>query len=428
MTAFSKKKILVIHSQQPWNQYAGAENNINDSEQFWMRKLVEEIASELKTTGHDIRVGPVGDAKSNYQTNVTWANLPENADADLLISAHSNATGLSEARAQGANGIGIYHHPKSAIGAELARKLLPFLKPVSAQGNAYIKTIEVAEVASTKPPALLVEHEFHDWRGSSTSGGSNWLRSSENRLKIARAYRAFVVSIWGDDEEPPAPIPQTEAKFKFGQVSGQLARFGGLQDDSPRRGEFLRNRMDCSLYSLTEVNEENRKAIIKELPGYKTYPVKCVAVMWDSRVWAYTMRADADSITFGTEIHGAIRVEVIHMATGLKMDVIAIHVLPSVVADLEEKQACIRKALSKLYRKGAPTIFAGDFNTGTVDSILKPAGFLRATPKVDTMDISGEQKMDAVFMTPEIEQRGFYLINPGPITDHMNWIVKGGLK
>lgn len=194
---FQKKKILVIHSQQPSNQYAGGAAGIGDSEQFWMRKLAQEVFDLLAATGHDVRLGPKGTASSTYQTNVTWANKAENADADLLISLHSNATGKSEAQAKGTVGLGAYHHPNSPKGAAFTKSALPFLKPVSAKGKVYIDTLTVAEVASTKPPAVLFENEYHDWQGSPTEGGANWIRDDATRTRLAMAYRDWIVSMWG---------------------------------------------------------------------------------------------------------------------------------------------------------------------------------------------------------------------------------------
>ena len=200
--AFSKKTILIIHSQQAGNQYAGGGTGVNDSEQYWMRKLAEEIVAQLKTTGHDVRLGPTGTASSTYRENVAWVNRKENRGADLLISCHSNATAKA---GDAPKGIGVYHHPSSTKGKAFAEKLVPFLKPVSATGRVYRSTITVAEVASTTPPALLVEHEFHDWRG-----GAAWIRDPKNRTALAKAYRSYIVDMWGSQNAPaPVVYPKT---------------------------------------------------------------------------------------------------------------------------------------------------------------------------------------------------------------------------
>ena len=241
----TKRKILVIHSQQPANQYAGGGTGVNDSEQYWVRKLAEEIVSQLCTTGHEIKLGPTGTASSAYAENVAWANKAENADADLLISCHSNAS-TDHAHNKG---IGVYHHPNSTKGKAFAAALLPFLKPASASGRVYQSTITVAEVASTKPPALLVEHEYHDWTGTATTGGAEWIRNAANRTALAKAYRAFVVAQFGDLSTPappptptPAPTPDPPAKMSTTEIHGRL--LAGLEKGQGKRAALLKAYAD----------------------------------------------------------------------------------------------------------------------------------------------------------------------------------------
>ena len=40
MTLYTRKKILLIHSQQPANQYSGGAEGVIDSEQHWMRRSI----------------------------------------------------------------------------------------------------------------------------------------------------------------------------------------------------------------------------------------------------------------------------------------------------------------------------------------------------------------------------------------------------
>ena len=60
---------------------------------------------------------------------------------------------------------------------------------------------------------------------------------------------------------PPAEPIERSRRFRFGQANLQAERFGGVDDSSPRRGEFLRDEMNCSIYALCEVSEEARNAI-----------------------------------------------------------------------------------------------------------------------------------------------------------------------
>lgn len=242
--AFTQKTILIIHSQQPTNQYSGGGTGVNDSEQYWMRKLAEEIVAELKTTGHDVRLGPTGTSKSTFRENVAWVNKSANAGADLMVSCHSNATSTSGDKPVG---IGVYHHPSSSKGRALAEKLVPFLKPVSATGRVYRSTIMVSEVSETKPPALLVEHEFHDY-----TTGADWIRKASNRTGLAKAYRKWVVSMWGEKTATPVPVVYPATTTLQGRIlffremhrDPELAKAlkqyydKGAKWDSPRWAEF----------------------------------------------------------------------------------------------------------------------------------------------------------------------------------------------
>ena len=234
---------------------------------------------------------------------------------------------------------------------------------------------------------------------------------------------------------PPSNVVSgtKDAAFRFGQANLQAERFGGIDDDSLRRGEFLSSKLGCSVYALSEVSERARNATRTALGGrdrWKTFPVGYVAVVWDSTKWDYTGH---DEVTFGTDYHGAVRAELKHRSNGRRMDVVAIHVRPNAsftgtdAEKLKKKQEDIRKGLA-LVRKGVPTVFAGDFNTSTAEKVILPAGFIRATPNVDTGDAAGDQKLDAVFITPDLVKRDHALVDAGSVSDHKCWVYNGTLK
>jgi len=226
---------------------------------------------------------------------------------------------------------------------------------------------------------------------------------------------------------PPAEPIEHVRKFRFGQANLQAERFGGLDNSSRRRGEFLRDEMRCSIYALCEVSEEARNAIrdVLDASRYKVFPIGLVCVMWDSDKWQHGGKKAVD---FGTPLHGAIRVSLEDLGgSGLKMDVISIHVRPGAITNLAGKQADIKKAMNKLFREGVPTIVAGDFNTRTAFDIIEPFGFVRFTRRVDTVNEPGDQRVDAVFVTPGLELRGKEQVDPGTVSDHKTWVVKGTL-
>lgn len=228
-------------------------------------------------------------------------------------------------------------------------------------------------------------------------------------------------------EAPQVPPSQRERKFRFGQANLRAERFGGIDDDSLRRGEFLRDKLDCSVYALSEVSERARNAIRAVLGAerFKVFPVGFVCVLWDSQKWQH---AGKKAVDFGTPIHGAIRVTLDDLqGSGLTMDVISMHVRPKAIASLAGQQSDIRKAMDALRRTGVPTLVAGDFNTGTAFDIIEPFGFIRSTESVDTVNNPGTQRLDAVFLTPDVQFREANLVDPGSVSDHKVWEVKGTL-
>lgn len=259
------------------------------------------------------------------------------------------------------------------------------------------------------------------------------------RGDTVQALRLALTAPASNETETPGPVePEavigpvaeqtaTERDFRFGQANLHAERFGGPERSTPNRGEFLRDVMKCSIYALCEISEEGRDAI-REVLGMDrvlTFPVGLVCVMWDARKWKHRGRK---VVAFPTPVHGAVRVTLDDtLGSGLSMDVISVHIRPGAVTDLAGKQADIRKALT-LVRDGVPTIIAGDWNTATAFDLMKPKGFVRATPKVDTLNAVGEQRLDAVFVTPDLTIRGSKLIDPGGISDHKVWIYQGTLK
>ena len=83
--------------------------------------------------------------------------------------------------------------------------------------------------------------------------------------------------------------------------------------------------------------------------------------------------------------------------------------------------------MNGLYRRGVPTMVAGDFNTGTAFDIVEPFGFVRSTRSVNTLNEPGDQRLDAVFITPELQFLDKELLDPGNVSDHKVWVVKAKL-
>ena len=227
----------------------------------------------------------------------------------------------------------------------------------------------------------------------------------------------------------PPPSPEEQGMFRFGQANLRAARFGGLPDASNARADFLKSKLNCSLYALSEVSEAARTAIDKRLGAarWQLHPEGYVCNLWDSVKWTH---AGKRAVSFGTGVHGAVCTVLTHRPTGRRLDVISLHVRPrdsfgqgaSDATVAAGKAGDVERAL-RLLAKDVPTIIAGDFN-GSATDILTAAGLRRATPIVDTYDgKDGRQALDQVWITTGLEVRGHTLVPSGTVSDHSAWVV-----
>lgn len=238
---------------------------------------------------------------------------------------------------------------------------------------------------------------------------------------------------------PPAETPQPPTgvlDFVLLQANLQAERFGGLPDRSTVVGEWLKETGNASMMALCEVSETRRDAIrgVYGMSKLLTWPVGYVATMWNPAKWrhggeehlAFTLRTTGKPSPY----HGAVRTPLTR--DGHTIDLISIHVLsrasfPKGWTDaqvLAGKLDDVRTAMKMLYRKGRATIIAGDFNTAHAEQVLVGEfGLRRATPNVDTVDEPGDQKLDAVFISPGLSVRYATLLDPGRISDHKAWRV-----
>ena len=227
------------------------------------------------------------------------------------------------------------------------------------------------------------------------------------------------------EPKPETPKPNPAPKgidFRYGWANLRAQRWGGLADSSAKRADFIKSKLNPSLFGGCEMSETARIATYRRLGSWKNYPVGYVTSGWDPKKWTHIARK---SVTFGTAYHGAVRAELKHNKTGEKIDIISVHVRPRAsfktdAAAAAGKQADIKKATS-LIRKGIPTIFAGDFNASKTDLAAK-AGLRLATPKVAT---SGTYALDQVWISKEIGIRKSTLVSPGSVSDHKAWLFQG---
>lgn len=180
-------RLAVIHSQQPHNQYAGGPAGAGDSEQMQMRALALQLIPLLRAAGADvIGPAPIG---PDWTTNVKWENAQRGVD--LLISLHSNAAGD-----------GMILWGPSSTSARYGRAIMDALNadnplPDGDRWTYYDR--KVAEVASTKAPAVLLEVHRHD-----TVAGADWIRRGVTDGSIARNLARPLIQALGLN-----PIPAT---------------------------------------------------------------------------------------------------------------------------------------------------------------------------------------------------------------------------
>lgn len=214
---------------------------------------------------------------------------------------------------------------------------------------------------------------------------------------------------------PPPPVPAS-VDFRLGLWNAHS--YGGSADYAGR-GDWLRQMIGASILCLSECYYGAQRDTLRSRLGdsWKIWThstSRGPVVLWDSRKW---LHLDRETVDFGDNFHGATRVALKNIVTGLILDVISVHVRPGAVATAEQKAADVAKALT-LYR-GRPTVIAGDFN---LSSPSLP-GWTRVTPRIDTLDGDGIQALDSAWIKgPGITGR-YATAYEAPLSDHDGWRV-----
>ena len=222
------------------------------------------------------------------------------------------------------------------------------------------------------------------------------------------------------DDETPA---ETDRLFTYAWANGRAERWGGLNDNSPKRAQELA-KLKPSIIGVAEFSERARNATRAELgPEWLTWPVGYCAVLWSNKSWLHGGSAE---IGFGTNYHGAVRVPLTSLRNNKHtMDVISVHVRP---ADsypgqtdsyiLKRKREQIERTLTELLRPGKPTIVGGDFNTTHAADIFTKHGLVLAV----------NHDIDQIWVTPDIGIRKGTVYDPGNISDHKWLMLQGTLR
>lgn len=240
---------------------------------------------------------------------------------------------------------------------------------------------------------------------------------------------------------PPTPAP-TKRDFRMLQMNTlnkeRFPNSQGVANNSTKWPEWLAKQTP-SVMLLQETAEVRRDTIKKHsyFKNWKSWAVGMVVVFWDTKKWTHTGTAQYD---YGNNIHGASRVTLKDNVTGLEADFISVHLPPNAAfpsswsADrkTQGKRDVLDAILKKLVRDGVATFVGGDFNTATHATVMKKYGFVRLTDEVDTVDESGDQKLDANWHKTgekvKTRKRGASLLNPGALSDHKGFLVNGTIE
>ena len=171
-----------------------------------------------------------------------------------------------------------------------------------------------------------------------------------------------------------------------------------------------------NVWAVTETTEAGRKALLAALgANWKVWTLNglSVAVLFDGAVFSWRpIRKAGPRTPFG---HGSLKVPLWHRAAGFGVDVIAHHTRPKSIATDAVKDSDI--ALGAALAGRWPAVIAGDF----ARNAPKLTGWTRATPNVDTMDASGDQRVDAAFILGGLVGSNGRVIDPDWLSDHL-WL------
>lgn len=241
-------------------------------------------------------------------------------------------------------------------------------------------------------------------------------------LTIA-ALRAVPDAPTDPPKETPVPEPTpTTATLMLGIANCQS--YDGTKTEASYRSRArVFAAAGWTVVTVCETTRDGRRWMLDELrkiTGHtwvaKTADDRTVAVLWDDTIWQARAtrwrRFGTPPTAFG---HGVIVVPLVHRASKRVVDVGSVHVRPKKVATLAQKRA--DAALAAGQAGTWPVVLAGDWAQASPPL----TGWKRATPKVDTMDAAGEQKVDAAFIRGGLAASAAKVIDPGSLSDH-SWL------
>lgn len=180
--------LFLSPSTQEYNPYITSGN-----EEYWMNQLADRITPWLEFSGINVSRN---DPSGTVGTSIRMSN---SGSYDFHLALHSNASAPANAGTQ--TGIDIYYFPGSTDGLRMANILVDNLQQVYPEPNKVrtVPTTTLAELRSTRAPAVLAELGYHD-----NQHDAQWI---ENNLEpIARALATGITEYYGLPLLSPGPL------------------------------------------------------------------------------------------------------------------------------------------------------------------------------------------------------------------------------
>ncbi|PFG17180.1 N-acetylmuramoyl-L-alanine amidase [Propionicimonas paludicola] len=232
------------------------------------------------------------------------------------------------------------------------------------------------------------------------------------------AFRAEVRALIKTKTAPP-PKPAPKSAQVTVLVANCQSYDGDCSEAAWRARAQLMAKSSPDVILVQETTDPGRKAMCDELGKGWSYHSngKSVAILIGPRVKKAGLKR---TVSFGTAFgHGAVKLPL--KVDGVGFDAISQHTRPaSILPDKIEIQLKNGDVAKGATLAGTwPAIFGGDFSLNDP----RIAGWIRATPKFDSVDRPGPQSPDAIFTKgSKVKLESAKLIDPGNLSDH-KWVV-----
>ena len=238
-----------------------------------------------------------------------------------------------------------------------------------------------------------------------------------------------------EEAKPEAKPDRVDFRFASYNLEGQ--RFGG--GDYKLDARFIKEELRPSLLAVQEADEKARTAIRAGTNLTGVWATNMIAMLWDPAKWNHEGSIE---VKLATGIHGLIGKIFAHKSGGKRFVAASAHVRPSGAMSASLSDAQVRaeklKDVAKFVAALKPyenVVVGIDQNTKYAQAAFLEAGFVQASPDVDTMTNPGDQRMDAIYVRGSalVDRSGGKAIPPvlsdGKVTsDHFGLVGNLSIK